>query len=257
MHRFLVPEVRHPAVLPLPESEALHASRVLRLRVGDVVTLLDGAGGEAAGTVEGCGRHSVDIRTTGFLRHPDPGTRITLLQAMAKGPAMEGLIHRAVELGAHRLVPLVTDRSVSRPDAAGEKQARWQTIAREALKQSGNPWLMNVEPPETLASWWKRRESFDLVVIASLLDAPRPLLDHLAHFHRTHGRRPASVALVVGPEGDLTPEEYGRFRDAGAVSFSLGPLVLRVETATTAALAVLQAGLAGFAPSDPGRQTFP
>ncbi len=256
MHRFLVPEVRHPAVLPLPDTEALHASRVLRLRTGDPVTLLDGAGGEASGTIESCGRHGVDIQTTGLNRHPTPTTRITLLQAVAKGPAMEGLIHRAVELGAHRLAPLVTDRSVSRPDDAGDKQVRWQTIAREALKQSGNPWLMAVEPPETLASWWTRRESFDLVVIASLLDAPRPLLDHLSRFQRMHGRLPASVALAVGPEGDFTPAEYGRFRDAGAVSFSLGPLVLRVETATTAALAVLQAGLTGLGPAAPVGQTF-
>ncbi len=243
MHRFLVPEVRHPAVLPLPESETLHASRVLRLRTGDPVTLLDGAGGEAAGTVGTCGRQGVDIQTTGLIRHPAPTTRITLLQAVAKGPAMEGLIHRAVELGAHRMVPLVTDRSVSRPDAAGDKQARWQTIAREALKQSGNPWLMAVEEPVTLASWWTRRQSFDLIVIASLLDTPRPLLDHLSGSRSCHGRLPSSVALAVGPEGDFTPEEYGRFRELGAVSFSLGPLVLRVETATTAALAVLQAGL--------------
>lgn len=256
MHRFLVPEVRYPAVLPLPENEALHASRVLRLRTGDAATLLDGAGGEATGTVESCGRHGVDIRTTGFTRHPAPTTRITLLQAVAKGPAMEGLIHRAVELGAHRLVPLVTDRSVSRPDAAGDKQERWQTIAREALKQSGNPWLMAVEPPESLTSWQKRRESFDLVVIASLLHTPRPLLDHLSRFQRTHGRLPASVALAVGPEGDFTPQEYEQFRDAGAVSFSLGPLVLRVETATTAALAVLQAGLIGRGPAAPDEQTF-
>ena len=243
MHRFLVPEVRHPAVLALPGPEALHATRVLRLRTGDPVTLLDGAGGEAPGNVETSGRHGVDIRTTGLTRHPIPTTRITLLQAVAKGPAMEGLIHRAVELGAHRLVPLVTDRSVSRPDAAGDKQSRWQTIAREAVKQSGNPWLMTVEPHETLTSWWTRRESFDLVVIASLLDTPRPLLSHLAEFRRSHGRPPASVALAVGPEGDFTPQEYGRFRDAGAVSFSLGPLVLRVETATIAAMAVLRAGL--------------
>lgn len=256
MHRFLVPEVRHPAVLPLPETEALHASRVLRLRTGDPVTLLDGLGGEATGCVENCGRTGVDIRTTGLTRHPTPMTRITLLQAVAKGPAMEGLIHRAVELGAHRLVPLVTDRSVSRPDAAAEKQERWQAIAREALKQSGNPWLMGVEAPETLASWWTRRASFDLVLIASLLDTPRPLLDLLSGFQRAHGRPPVSVALAVGPEGDFTPQEYGRFRDAGALSFSLGPLVLRVETATTAALAVLQAGLAGPGMTSPAGQTL-
>ena len=135
MHRFLVPEVRHPAVLPLPESEALHASRVLRLRTGDPVTLLDGAGGEVSGTVGTCGRQGVDIQTTGLIRHPAPTTRITLLQAVAKGPAMEGLIHRAVELGAHRMVPLVTDRSVSRPDAVGDKQDALAMCALQLANQ--------------------------------------------------------------------------------------------------------------------------
>ena len=257
MHRFFVPEARLHEVITLPEAEALHATRVLRLAPGASVTLLDGVGGEHFGELMDVRRHHVTVRIQSRKTHPARATQLTLIQAVAKGPAMEGLVHRAVELGCHRLVPLVTDRSVSRPDSAGDKQARWQGIAVEAAKQSGNPWRMTVEPPQSLAKWRRLRETFDLLAIASLEDVPVSPRDRWRAYRTLHQRGPRTVGIIIGPEGDLTPEEYAVFRDEGAQSFTLGDHVLRVETAAVAALAVWQSLLALEAPgSHPKSDSF-
>jgi 16S rRNA (uracil1498-N3)-methyltransferase len=241
MHRFFAPEARAGSVVHLPEPEARHALRVLRLETGAPVVLLDGEGGEHAGVLEVEGRQSASVRITAQRQHPTPASPITLLQAIAKGPAMEGLIHRAVELGCRRLIPLISERSVSRPDAAGDKQTKWQSIAIEAAKQSGNPWLLEVTAPQTPAQWLRNPSSpLELLLVASLEDAPRPLHRHLAETNTTLGRAPHSVGVLIGPEGDFSPAEYQLFRTAGARPFSLGPYVLRVETAATAALAMIQ-----------------
>ncbi|MBN9693342.1 MAG: 16S rRNA (uracil(1498)-N(3))-methyltransferase [Verrucomicrobia bacterium] len=248
MHRFFVPDARHQEVVTLPEAEALHATRVLRLAPGESVTLLDGAGGEHTGELLEVRRHHVAVRIQSRRTHPARTTELTLIQAVAKGPAMEGVVHRAVELGCHRLVPLVTDRSVSRPDSAEDKQARWQGIAVEAAKQSGNPWRMTVEPPQSVAQWRRQREPFDLLAIASLENAPVSPRDRWMAYRAVHQRGPRTVGIIIGPEGDLTPEEYAHFRDDGAQSFTLGAHVLRVETAAIAALAVWQSLLESQGP---------
>ncbi len=247
MHRFFVPGIQDTDVeIQLPEAEARHASRVLRIQPGETLLLLDGAGGEHRGEVTAVGRRDVVVRLTEHRHQPQRPCEITLVQAVAKGPAMEGLLHRAVELGCSRLVPLVSERSVSRPDDPAVKQERWQALAIEAAKQSGNPWLMTVEAPITPAEWLRRPRRHELLLVASLEDvAQHPHLPLLDHRHRM-GNPPRSVAVLIGPEGDFSPAEYAAFRAAGAKPISLGPHVLRVETAATATLAVLALGIAGL-----------
>ena len=247
MHRFFVPGIQDTDVeVQLPEAEARHASRVLRIQPGEIILLLDGSGGEHLGDVTAVGRRDLVVRLTEH-RHQSPRPcEITLVQAVAKGPAMEGLLHRAVELGCSRLVPLVSERSVSRPDAPALKQERWQALAIEAAKQSGNPWLMTVETPITPAEWLRQPRRHELILVASLEHtAQHPHLPLLDHFQRT-GNPPRSAAVLIGPEGDFSPAEYGAFRAAGAQPITLGPHVLRVETAATAVLAILASGIAGL-----------
>jgi 16S rRNA (uracil1498-N3)-methyltransferase len=241
MQRFLIlPTARVPELVVLTGDEAHHAARVVRVQSGEPVVLLDGAGLELAGTVAAVGKREVQIQVTAERRHPAPATEIVLLQAIAKGAAMEGLIHRAVELGCRRLVPLLSERSVSRPDDAEAKRSKWQAIADEALKQSGNPWRLTVESPVTPAAWIARAEPLELLLIGSLLDTPQHPRVHFERFHTEHDRFPKSLGLVVGPEGDFSALEYAAFQQAGARSLTLGPLILRVETAATALLAVVQ-----------------
>jgi 16S rRNA (uracil1498-N3)-methyltransferase len=241
MHRFyLPPEQTKGEVVQLSESDAHHAARVLRLQADDPATILNGAGVEMRGKVETVGKRTVTVRISERIEHLPHPAEVTLLQAIAKNAAMDGLIHRAVELGCRRVVPLLAERSVSRPDDAEGKRAKWQTIALEAMKQSGNPWLTRVEAPVTPGAWLKRGEKFELLLIGSLLDTPQHLRTHFQTFHRSHGRLPRSIGVIVGPEGDFSPAEYSAFREAGAKAIALGPLVLRVETAATAVLAMIQ-----------------
>lgn len=241
MHRFyLPPEQTKGEVVRLSESDAHHAARVLRLQPGDPATILNGAGVELHGKVDAVGKRDVTVRVCERIEHLPRPAEVTLLQAIAKNAAMDGLIHRAVELGCYRIVPLLAERSVSRPDDAEGKRAKWQTVALEAMKQSGNPWLTRVEAPVTPPVWLKRGEKFELLLIGSLLDAPQHLRAHFQAFRSSHGRLPRSIGVIIGPEGDFSPAEYAVFREAGAKAITLGPLVLRVETAATAVLAMIQ-----------------
>ena len=157
---------------------------------------------------------------------------------------MDGLLHRAVELGCARVIPLLAEHSVSRPGRHGRQagQVAGQSPI-EAAKQSGNPWLMQVDAPVTPAVWLARHEKFDLLLVASLADAPQHPRECIARFHLAHGYPPSAVAVIIGPEGDFSPAEYAAFRAAGAQPITLGPFVLRVETAATYALAVLNSEL--------------
>ena len=240
MHRFfLPPDQTRGELLALSEEDAHHAARVLRVQLGEPVVVLDGAGGELRCRVESVGRRDVTVRVTQRVTHPRRAAEVTLVQAIAKTKAMDGILQKSVELGAARVVPLLADRSISHPGDAEDKCAKWQIIATEAAKQSGAAWLTRVEAPLTPAKWLARGERSDLVLIGSLLDAPQHPRTHFERFAKEHGRLPRSVAVIVGPEGDFTPEEYAAFKAAGAKSITLGPLVLRCETAATYGLAVV------------------
>lgn len=234
MHRFFLPPGRtRGEIISLSDSDAHHAARVLRLQPGEAVTVLDGAGGELRGVVETASKHSVTVRVCERRQHPPRVAEITLVQALAKTKAMDGLLQKSVELGAVRIVPLVAERSISQPGDAEDKRAKWQTVATEAAKQCGAAWLTRIEAPLVPAEWLKRGEHFDLLLIGSLLDAPQHPRIHFERFLSQHGRLPRTVAVIVGPEGDFSPTEYAAFKAAGALPVTLGPLVLRVETAAT------------------------
>lgn len=242
MHRFFAPTIPDDATeVVLPEGEARHAVRVLRIEAGDPVVLLNGRGGEVHGRILAAGRSGVEVGIERRIQHPPRRCELILLQAIAKGPAMEGLLHRAVELGCARVIPLLSERSVSRPDDAESKRLRWQGIAQEAAKQSGNPWRMEIELPTTPQAWIQRSAAPELLLVASLVDTPARPRQILEQFQREQGRPPSCLGILIGPEGDFSPSEYRSFHAAGARAISLGPHVLRVETAVTAALGILQA----------------
>ncbi len=246
MHRFYLPTGTATGDrVALSESDAVHASRVLRVQPGEVVMLLDGAGGEFEGDVAAVGRREVTVAIRRRFQHPPRTCSVTLLQAVAKTKAMDGLLQKAVELGVSRVIPLTAAHCVSQPDDPGDKRDKWQAIAIEAAKQSGNPWLMRIEDPVTPERWIARHEPVELLLIGSLLDPPRTPRAVFDEFRRAQGRNPTSVGVIIGPEGDFSAGEYEAFRAAGAKSITLGPLILRVETAVAASVAVVQHELGG------------
>jgi 16S rRNA (uracil1498-N3)-methyltransferase len=242
MHRFYLPPASTRGdSLRLDGREAHHALHVLRLQRGDLVTVLDGVGNEFLCAVENSSRHALTLSVSLKNFTPPLPCSITLLQAVPKGKIIESIIQKAVELGARRIVPLLTEHVVTRLDNrdAADKRTKWQQVAIEAIKQCGATWLPEIETPATIGQFLARKEKFDLSLVGSLQKECRHPRECLRRFHEKHGRSPQSVGVWIGPEGDFTPEELDAIQASGALPISLGRLVLRVETAAIYCLSIL------------------
>jgi 16S rRNA (uracil1498-N3)-methyltransferase len=242
MHRFyLPPENCRGPTLRLDGREAHHALHVLRLKRGEPVTVLDGAGGKFFCTVENAAKVSLTLAVHEKKSTAHLPCSITLLVAVPKAKIIESIIQKAVELGAHRIVPLLTERVVSQLDEEGaeSKREKWRQVAIEAIKQCGAAWLPEIETPITLGEFLKRRDKFDLSLVGSLQKERRHPRECLIGFQAQHKRLPQSVGVWIGPEGDFTPDELQAIQAAGALPISLGRLVLRVETAAIYCLSIL------------------
>jgi 16S rRNA (uracil1498-N3)-methyltransferase len=242
MHRFyLPPEQCRGETLFLSESEARHAVQVLRLRRGERVSVLNGAGLEFLCQTRDAHRSKVSLAVLEQQARPPPACQITLLQALPKGQIIESIIRKATELGAARIVPLLAERVVTRPSAreAVHKAEKWQRAAIEAIKQCGLAWLPKVQAPLTLQEWLARQEQFELPFLASLQPGSRHPRQYFEAFGASHGRPPRTACVWVGPEGDFTPAETEAIKAAGSLPITLGPRVLRTETAAIYCLSVL------------------
>ena len=242
MHRFYLPPASTRGdSLRLDGREAHHALRVLRLKRGELVAVLDGVGNEFLCTIENCSRDAVTLSVSLKNFTPPLPCSITLLQAVPRGKIIESIIQKAVELGARRIVPLLTERVVTHLDGedAGNKRDKWRQVAVEAIKQCGAAWLPEIEAPVTPAQFLARKESLDLSLVGSLQKERHHPRACLQEFQTRHGRLPQNIGVWIGPEGDFTLEELDVIQAAGALPISLGRLVLRVETAAIYCLSIL------------------
>ena len=242
MHRFYVaPEEWQPDALVLTGAEAHHARNVLRLEPSAKIVVFNGEGREITAEIISTGSAEVRLRKRSEAQTPPLRCRITLAQAIPKEKNMDWIVQKAVEIGAAEIAPLLSDRTVVRLDeeSATSKQAKWQTVAIEAAKQCGQNWLPQVQTPKTLAQFFAEHSRFDLQLIGSLQSDALHLKKILAEYSREHGDRPASVLMLVGPEGDFTPAELSLARSHGCRPITLGPVVLRVETASIYCLSIL------------------
>jgi 16S rRNA (uracil1498-N3)-methyltransferase len=242
MHRFyLPPEECKEGALVLRGGEAHHALHVLRVRPGEQVTILDGAGQEFLCEIEATERTRVRLRILERKVHPALPWQITLCQALPKGKIIEAIIQKATELGAWKIVPLLSERVVSDLDdqTARDKQAKWQNVGIEAIKQCGSPWLPRVCRPLTPAEFLAQRERPELALVASLQPGSRDPREYFNAFRESDGQRPKSIQIWIGPEGDFTPVEVEQIQAAGAFPITLGPRVLRTETAAIYCLSVV------------------
>ncbi len=240
MHRFHLPSELWDAA-KLPASESHHAVHVLRLESGERVTVFDGAGREATGTIVTPHPAGVALKLGPAARTPAPPCEITLGQAVPKGKNMDLIVQKAVELGATRLAPLLSDRTIVRLDAeeAASKRQKWRDIALEACKQCGQNHLPDVLRPMTPREFFESGDRSELLLIASLQPDARAVKAVLADFTTSHNRLPKSATVLVGPEGDFTPAELGLAKSHGFLPITLGPIILRTETAAIYCLSVL------------------
>jgi 16S rRNA (uracil1498-N3)-methyltransferase len=242
MHRFyLAPEDWNPDAFTLAGPEAHHGRNVLRLEAGDKVVLFDGRGREATAEIESAEPSGIRLRKLHEAKSSPLRCQITLAQAIPKGKNMDLIVQKAVEIGAAEIAPILSDRTVVRLDeeSSAAKQSKWQTVAIEAAKQCGQNWLPRVQAPQTMAQFFEHRPSFDLHLIGSLQSDAVHLKKILAEYAAEHGDRPSSVLMLVGPEGDFTPAELSLARSHGCRPITLGPIVLRVETASIYCLSIL------------------
>jgi 16S rRNA (uracil1498-N3)-methyltransferase len=242
MHRFYLPPERCAGeTLRLDGREAHHALRVLRLKHGELVAVLDGVGNEFMGTVKEASRNAVTLSVSLKNFVPALPCSITLLIAVPKGKIIENIIQKSVELGARRIVPILSERVVTQLDGedAEHKRDKWQNVAIEAIKQCGAVWLPKVEAPMTIEQFLARKEKFDLSLVGSLQKERRHPREVFLEFKKINGRLPKTAAVWIGPEGDFTLDELKAIENSGAQPISLGNLVLRVETAAIYCLSVL------------------
>ncbi len=242
MYRFYAPpELCTGPDLVLADREAHHALHVLRVRKGEQVIVLDGVGGEFVCKVGDCRRDRIQLTVARKNFIPPLPWRITLLQGLPKGKIIESIIQKATELGVHRIVPLITERTATRleEETAAQKTSKWQVIAIEAAKQCGSAWLPRIEIPVTPEIFMARRPEFDLSLVGSLQPGSRHAREYFEAFREKQKRAPQFVGVWVGPEGDFTPEELAGIIASGAGPITLGRLVLRSETAAIYCLSIL------------------
>jgi 16S rRNA (uracil1498-N3)-methyltransferase len=242
MHRFYIsPENWNPDVLSLSGAEAHHARDVLRMKRGDRAVLFNGRGREITAEIVDLSGDEVHFRRLQETETPPFRCRITLGQAVPKGKNMDLIVQKAVEIGAAEIAPLISERTIVDLDKkeAEQKKAKWQQIAIEAAKQCGQNWLPQVHPPRKLKDFFSDAGSFDLRLIGSLQPDAIHLKKILADYTDQHRDRPRNVLMLVGPEGDFTPAELGLAKTNGCLPITLGPIILRVETAAIYCLSVL------------------
>jgi 16S rRNA (uracil1498-N3)-methyltransferase len=244
MHRFFIsPENWNSGTLTLGGSEAHHACDVLRMRVGEKLVLFNGRGREITAEIVDLAGDQLRLRKLHEAETPPLRCRIVLGQAIPKGKNMDLIVQKAVEIGAAEIAPIISDRTVVQVDSesAVQKQSKWQQIAVEAAKQCGQNWLPHVHGPRKLLELFSvvADESFDLQLIGSLQPGAQHLKKVLENYSREHQHLPRSVLMLVGPEGDFTPAELALAHRHGCQPITLGPIILRVETAAIYCLSIL------------------
>ncbi len=215
--------------------EGRHGAAVRRLRPGEPVDLVDGAGGRATGTVADVTRDAFTVRVDAVSHEPERRPRLVVVQALAKGDRAEAAVETLTECGVDEIVPWAAHRSVAvwRGAKVDRGPDRWRAVARAAAKQSRRSRFPVIGALATSAAVAERLRGAAAGLVLHET-APHPLA-------RVDVPRDGDVVVVVGPEGGIDDGELAQFAAAGAQQVRLGPTVMRTSTAGTAAVAALSA----------------
>lgn len=217
----------------LDGEQARHISKSLRMRVGDMLCVTNGAGEDYGCRIEEITKDTVLLKICyKQANHSEPSCSVTIYQGVPKGTKLEDIIQKCVELGVSKIVPVLTKRCVSRPDekSAAKKNQRYAKIALEAAQQSGRGIVPEIAPMLTLAQAVQNDSADTKIVfyegggekLTSLIDADCK-----------------SVSVYIGPEGGFEKDEVDMLSSNGAKTATLGPRILRTQTAPVAALTAI------------------
>jgi 16S rRNA (uracil1498-N3)-methyltransferase len=223
----------------LDGDDGRHAAAVRRIRRGEMILVGDGRGHGVRGTVREVGRDSLTLEVTEQLSEPEPRRRIIAVQALAKGDRSELAVELLTETGVAEIIPWSAARSVVRwsGERGARSLARWRSTAREAGKQSRRLRVAQVSEPMSTAEVIHRMATVDATLV--LQEGTRRSLCDLELPDR------AVLAIIIGPEGGIAPDELDVFTAAGGLPVSISDGVLRTSTAGAVAVALLRAGEAG------------
>lgn len=238
MHRFIIREGLEVGVeILFPAEEAAHAHKVLRLRPGEQIELTNGAGRRFAAELTDVSKERVSAKVCEELDSREAAVRITLYQGYPKADKLELIVQKLTEIGACSIVPVVMERSVAKPDQKdkSKRQERLQRIAQEAAKQCGRGVVPEVEEAISWRQAVKRLSEHELAMMP-WEDARDVRMKDVCAEHPEM----TDIAIVIGPEGGISENEASEAAQAGAICVTLGPRILRTETAalvsTTAAM---------------------
>lgn len=223
-------------------ADAFHIIKVLRLHSGDPITLADGSKNIYAAQIGEMSRDLVTCRLTGLAGREEIPLRTTLVQGIPKGDKMDLVVQKAVELGVWRIVPLISRRTVARPQGE-QKLVRWRRIALEAAKQCRRGIVPLVDEPRTMEQVLDTLPPDAVTILPWELEQLRGLGEVLS------GAVPPAAVVMVGPEGGFAEDEVALAVSRGVTKVSLGPRILRSETAgiVTLALVLFRWGDLGWA----------
>ena len=232
---FVSGALSNDAELVLQGEQANYLGRALRSRVGDTVTVFNGDGGEWPASIEHIGKNSVTLRLGAVVESAtESPLKIHLVQGISRGERMDFVIHKATELGVSRITPVLTHHGMVKLDQkrAAKRRQHWQHVAESACEQSGRTHPPRIDEPVALNSWFGDRDSAGTMEVVLQATATASLVSLSAPT--------AGLCLLVGPEGGFSEREYEDAEMAGFQAASLGPRILRTETAASAAVTVAQ-----------------
>ena len=238
LERFYLPDVQFlaGAMVQLVGTEAHHAARVMRKKVGDQITLFDGCGQESEATISAIARGSIDLVVEAVVAgRRMPAVDVQLAVALPRAGEASDLVRRAVEQGVGSIQPIICRRSVQRSDRSdtSKLQEKLENAALAACKQSGRNQMPEILAPKALADLIVEKGRIGVFgAMDGMAQSPRS-------FERQHQGLPPKILVVVGPEGGLSAAEEAELKNRGFSPLSMGPLVLRIETAVVSFLAWL------------------
>ena len=223
------------AELQLDRDQARYLSRVLRLRNGDMVNVFNGNDGEFGASVVSLGKNSAVVRVDIAIETaPESALKVNIVQGISRGERMDFVVQKATELGVKRISPVFTEYGVVRldDDRARKRRDHWDSVATSACEQSGRIRPPLIDAPMDLNAWFgagAKESDTDLILrpgaAAALVSLAAPV---------------TKVCLLIGPEGGFSEKEYDDAEIAGFTAVSIGPRILRTETAALTAIAIAQ-----------------
>lgn len=251
MPRFFVdPQYIGPETITVEGENYNHIKNVLRLKKDDSIVICDGLGTDYSGYIEDFGQGIVKVKIIKTERNKtEPPVKVTLYQGLPKADKMEYIIQKSVELGIARIVPVITGRTIVKLDGAKDsekKTSRWQKIASEAAKQCNRGIIPSVELPITfkVALNSVKESGFNLIPYENEQEVTLS-----SSLTKASGNR--DISFFIGPEGGFTEEEVDMAKKSGVISVSLGPRILRTETAGISLLSIIMYEL-----GDMGKKSF-